>query len=229
MKEENYTVYMHICPNNKKYIGITKLNVKDRWKNGKSYKNCILFNRAINKYKWENILHKILFTNLTKEEAEQKEIEFIKKYKTNDREYGYNIENGGHVNCVNNETRKRISERTKEAMQRPEVRKKMSIAQHNRKSPLKGRKLSEEHKRKLSISHIGIKHTHSEISKQKMIENNTRKKKIMCVETNEIYESMHDANRQLNIDYRNIQRSCKIGKIAGGYHWKYYDLDKEEE
>ena len=26
--DESYTVYMHICPNNKKYIGITKNNTK---------------------------------------------------------------------------------------------------------------------------------------------------------------------------------------------------------
>ena len=55
MKEQNYTVYMHICPNGKRYIGITKLKPNERWKNGKSYKNCILFNRAIEKYKWKNI------------------------------------------------------------------------------------------------------------------------------------------------------------------------------
>lgn len=36
-----YTVYMHICPNGKRYIGITGLYPKDRWKNGANYK----FNR----------------------------------------------------------------------------------------------------------------------------------------------------------------------------------------
>ena len=96
MKERNYTVYMHICPNNKKYIGITKLKPKDRWKNGKSYKTQQLFFRAIQKYGWDNIKHEILFSNLTKEEAEQKEIELIALYKSNQREYRYNVENGGN-------------------------------------------------------------------------------------------------------------------------------------
>jgi predicted GIY-YIG superfamily endonuclease len=226
MQENNYTVYMHVCPNDKKYIGITKLKPNERWKNGKSYKNCVLFNRAIQKYKWENIKHVILYQGLTKEEAESKEIELIAYYKTNKKEYGYNIENGGHVNCVSEETKKKISEATKKAMQRPEVKRNMSIAQHNRISPLKGRKLSNEHKKKLSIAHQGKGHKQSKEAIEKMIKNNTRKKKIICIETNQIFESLHEADRQTNIDYRNIQRSCKNGKIAGGYHWEYYEVIK---
>lgn len=229
MKEKCYTVYMHICPNNKKYIGITKLKPNERWKNGKSYKNCVLFNRAIQKYGWENIEHIILFKKLSKEEAEEKEVLLIKEYKTNNNKYGYNIESGGHVNCVSDETKKKISEATKKAMQRPEIKRKMSIAQRNRISPLKGRKLSDEHKEKLRISHIGKgigKRT--EKQKENMRKNNKRKKKILCVETKEVFESINEAGRQTGIDYRNIHRSCNNGKFAGGYHWKYYKLNTEE-
>ena len=224
----NYKVYMHICPNDKKYIGITKLKPEERWKKGKSYKNCILFERAIQKYKWENIKHIILFENLTKEEAEQKEIELIAYYKTNQKKYGYNIENGGHINCVSEATKKKISEETKKAMQKPEVKARMSIAQHNRISPLKGRKLSNEHKQKLSIAHKGKGHKLKQETKEKLRHNKICKS-VLCIETNKIYESLHEADRQTNIDFRNIQRSCKNGKIAGGFHWKYYDLDKKEE
>ena len=229
MKDNTYTVYMHICPNNKKYIGITKLKPEERWKKGKSYKNCILFERAIKKYKWDNIKHEILYTNLTKEEAEQKEIELIAKHKSNNSKYGYNIENGGHVNCVSESTKLKISKATKEAMQRPEVKKRMSIAQHNRISPLKGRKLSDEHKEKLKLSHIG-KNTgkRTEKQKQNMRKNNKRKKKVLCIETNIIYESISEAGRRTNIDYRNIHRSCNNNKIAGGYHWQYYKKEGEE-
>ena len=68
---------MHICPNNKKYIGITKQNTKYRWGHGTNYSNNKHFTNAIKKYSWENIQHKILYEHLTKEEAEQKEIELI--------------------------------------------------------------------------------------------------------------------------------------------------------
>ena len=75
--EDNYKVYMHIFPNNKVYIGITKRNPKYRWNNGKAYYHNQFMVRAIKKYGWNNIEHKILYENLSREEAEQKEIEFI--------------------------------------------------------------------------------------------------------------------------------------------------------
>ena len=61
---------MHICPNNKKYIGITCQEPEKRWINGKGYKTNDYFFRAIQKYNWNNIKHEILFNNLTKKEAE---------------------------------------------------------------------------------------------------------------------------------------------------------------
>ena len=90
-KNAKYLVYVHIFPNNKKYIGITSQTTQRRWRNGKGYKSQKMLTRAINKYGWDNIEHIVLFKNLTQEEAEQKEIELIDKYKTNIRKYGYNI------------------------------------------------------------------------------------------------------------------------------------------
>lgn len=227
LKMNNYTVYMHITPSNKRYIGITKTNTRFRWKNGKSYKHCRRFQKAIEKYGWSSIKHVILYENLSKEDAYKKEQELISQYKSNNPKYGYNISPGGNV--VSDETKKLISENTKIAMAKSEIRKKLSIAQSNRISPLKGRKLSEEHKRKISVAkkgQKGKKHTREAI--EKMIKNNTRKKQVICIETNTVYESIKEAERQMNIDFRNIQRSCKNGMRAGGYHWKYYDLNKNE-
>ena len=89
-----YKVYMHVTPNGKRYIGITKSSLKRRWGNGTGYKTQ-LFNRAIEKYGWDNIKHVILYENLTEEEAKQKEIELIAKYNTADRKCGYNQTKGG--------------------------------------------------------------------------------------------------------------------------------------
>ena len=47
---DNYTVYMHISPSGKKYIGITGQSIERRWGNGTGYKNCISLNLAIKKY-----------------------------------------------------------------------------------------------------------------------------------------------------------------------------------
>ena len=100
----NYTVYKHTFPNGKVYIGITCQKVYKRW--GNKYANAPFMKNAIQKYGWENVKHEILFENLTQEEAEQKEIELIAQYKSNQREFGYNIANGGmHRGKTNNETK----------------------------------------------------------------------------------------------------------------------------
>lgn len=95
MEEKKWCVYIHTCPNNKKYIGITK-DTKRRWGSmGQEYHSCKSFYYAIRKYGWINIKHDILHNNLSKEEAEQLEIECIKKYKTTNLQYGYNMTSGG--------------------------------------------------------------------------------------------------------------------------------------
>ena len=95
LDERKYTVYMHISPSGKRYIGITSMKPKLRWNNGYGYKTQIFYH-AIKKYGWNNIKHEILFENLTKQEAECKEIELIAYYKSNDYHYGYNVEHGGN-------------------------------------------------------------------------------------------------------------------------------------
>lgn len=95
-----YKVYMHTSPNEKKYIGITRQEKPEkRWgSNGCGYMDNAYFWRAIQKYGWNNFQHEILFENLTKEEAEQKEIDLIAEYQSNKTEFGYNISSGGAYN-----------------------------------------------------------------------------------------------------------------------------------
>ena len=112
IKERKYVVYKHTSPNNKVYIGATRQNPPEkRWKNGNAYKYNKHFYNAIQKYGgWDSFKHEILFVNLTKEEAEQKEIELIAFYKSNQPDFGFNIANGG--NCkgtISEETKKKLS------------------------------------------------------------------------------------------------------------------------
>ena len=98
--DKKFKIYIHTCPNGKLYIGMTSLSTYNRWRNGKGYKNCILFNRAIKKYGWENIKHEVIYTGLTLEEAQKLEIQLIKKNKSNQKKYGYNTENGGQKGAI---------------------------------------------------------------------------------------------------------------------------------
>lgn len=124
-----YSVYIHVFPNEKVYIGITRNNINHRWGNGSGYKNQSLMYRAIQKYGWENIKHIILFSGLSKEEAEKKEMELISFYKATDPQKGYNLDNGGSTpERFTDETRKKISEWHKGKRQSKETIEKRRLA-----------------------------------------------------------------------------------------------------
>lgn len=89
----NWLVYKHVSPSHKVYIGITHLLPSQRWCRGNGYKNNPVFYKAIKKYGWDNIEHKIVISNLTKEQAEEVEKQLISYYKNIG--LSYNITNGG--------------------------------------------------------------------------------------------------------------------------------------
>lgn len=88
---------MHTSPTNKHYIGITKQQPpSNRWrKDGKGYKNSIYFWNAIQKYGWDNFKHVIVAEGLSLNEASEMEKDLIQKYKTTNKDFGYNISSGG--------------------------------------------------------------------------------------------------------------------------------------
>lgn len=90
----SWSVYKHISPSGKVYIGISS-NVKRRWSaNGYYYHlSDTIFSRALRKYGWDSFEHVILQENLTKEEACNMEKELIAYYKA--RGISYNITDGG--------------------------------------------------------------------------------------------------------------------------------------
>lgn len=92
---KRYKVYAHTTPNGKTYIGYTGKSLKSRWQNGNGYKQHKHFYSAIQKYGWDNIKHEILFETDKREEALEKEMEFIALYKSNNRKFGYNNSVGG--------------------------------------------------------------------------------------------------------------------------------------
>ena len=220
-----YIVYQHKNKiNNKIYIGITSRTPQERWgKQGCNYKTSPYFYNAIQKYGWDNFEHNILYTNLTKEEACQKEQELIAQFNSINREFGYNSTSGGETFVMNEETKQKISKAlrgNKNNLGHPcseEKKKKISEAQ-------KGRQFTEEHKKKLSEA---AKKRHvpcSEEKKKKLSQNYPHKKSVYCIELNTVYPSVQECARQLNLYATNITKVCK-GKIhtTGGYHFQYYN------
>lgn len=129
----NYTVYCHINKyNNKIYIGITGQDPKKRWGNGKGYKNSFFFN-AIQKYGWDNFEHKILYTNLSKLDAELIEIDLIHYYKSINK--SYNVANGGNVTTglkMSEQARKNISQGHIGLKRSDSFKEKIRVANKNR-------------------------------------------------------------------------------------------------
>lgn len=208
---ENYKVYKHTFPNNKVYIGITKNNVSRRWINGNGYNSQYVY-RAIKKYGWENIKHEVLFENLTKEEAEQKEINLIAHYKSNQTQHGYNISGGGNHAGIMAETTKEklrqinkgkiLSENTKEKIR--EARSRQIISEETKqklRAKNLGKKLSEEHKKKISFSNTGKKR--SEETKQKL-----RKANLLENLSPEVLQRRREAQKRKT--YRDSAETRKI-------------------
>lgn len=240
MEDNKYCVYMHTNKSNgKKYIGQTKQSLNGRWREGKGYKNTNShFRNALNKYGWDGFIHEVIYENLTLEEANNKEIELIEKYKTTNREFGYNAEKGGHNSPCSEHTKYLIS--------------KNHANMKGENNPRYGVKLSDETKAKIGNANKGKKRTkevrerlsninrgegngfynkkHTEETKDlirqfRLSENNPKNKAVRCIETGQIYYSAAEAARQNNIKNRARISECARGvrKSYKGYHWEYID------
>lgn len=147
--QATYVVYMHTTPSGRRYVGMTCKDPKNRWEKGNGYRNQKYFYLAIQKYGWDNIQHDILFSALTKEEAEQKERELIAFYNSADRRYGYNIDLGG-------KSKGRCSEETKKLLS--EIQKGWKPSEYmlqRAKEVNTGRHCSKETREKIRLSNIG--------------------------------------------------------------------------
>ena len=91
----SWTVYAHIAPNGKMYVGITKHTLKERWRDGNGYKHNVYFQRAIQKYGWDAFQHVVVASGLTNQEAGHMERFLIEQFRLTDKEFGFNQTTGG--------------------------------------------------------------------------------------------------------------------------------------
>lgn len=222
MEENNYYVYKHTFPNNKVYIGITQQEPEKRWKNGLGYDaHQKIMKRAIQKYGWNNIRHEILYKNLSKNEACNKEIELIALYDSTNKQKGYNVSQGGEIRVKQTEESKlknRIAHLGRKASL--ETKQKISnsnLGKHSKKrNNEQKRKISEATRKAMQNPELKIKL--SELAKKR--KNNT--KKVICLETNKKYETIREAEKDTKISAWSIGQNC-LGKrkSAGKLHWKF--------
>lgn len=215
METNNYCVYVHICPNDKKYYGMTKQNVEHRWGNGRGYKKQPDFYSDIIIYGWDNIQHIIIAKGLTEDEAIWLEEELIRTNRTYDSEFGYNKAIG-----------RKYTDEQKEAMSGANN---PMYGKRGTENPNYGRARTEEHKAKISKAHKGK--VISEEHKAKMSgANNHNAKKIICTTTMVVFDCIKDAADYYGTHRQNISSCCNgkyksAGKLNGEkLVWRYLTI-----
>lgn len=212
----NYKLYVHICPNGKRYYGITSQRPARRWRNGKGYDHNEYFTRAINKYGWDNIEHIILFDSLTESEAKELEQYYIQWYQTADRDYGYNISLGGESGNCSDETKQKISKSNKGKHHTEESKQKMSESRKGTKHHMYGKHHTEETKQKLKESMMG--------------KNGPSAKPVICITTKTVFYTAKDGAEYYSIDGSGIIKCCKDKRKSCGIYndeklvWKYINI-----
>jgi hypothetical protein len=202
----NWYVYRHIRldKNEPFYIGIgNKVNYARAYEKDPSKRN-IIWNRIVSKSDYEV---DIIFDELTKDEASEKEKEFISLYGRIDLETGFlcNMTDGGDGiwNCIrSNETRKKLREQ-KLGSKNHRFGVKQSHETLVKRGVFKSRKKSEEEKKKQSLATIKS--------------GQAKKTEIINCDTNEslgVYHSISEALRSVGLEP--IKYSGKASLIARG-------------
>ncbi len=242
VEDKKFIVYKHTnIKNNKVYIGITSKKPKHRWNSGKGYKHNKYLTNSINKYGWSSFKSEIILENLNKDEACKKEIELIKLYKSNNIEFGYNISDGGNLSHLGY----KHSDKTKIKMSKNHADFKgekstssikiicletlgifNSIAEAGRKLNIDHRAIHNVLKNKAKSCnnlHFAYLKDYNKNKEYNLSIGNTKPKKIICLETNEVFDSIADASRKLNLIRTSIVNILTGRyKTTGGLHFKYY-------
>ena len=198
----NWTVYEHISPSGKIYVGITNQPIKKRWKNGLGYVNSRYFFGAIIKYGWVNFKHIVIATSLGEATAKNMEKDLIAFNKA--KGISYNITDGGdgRLGCHFNH-----SEKSKQL-----------IRLHHR------RHQTQETKVKISQKQLGIKFPDW---RKELLSKAHNKEKIKVAQYSlegkllNVFDSIMHAEKVTQINNGNISAVIRgKGKTAGGYMWK---------
>lgn len=209
---DTYCVYVHTNKiNGKKYVGQTYRDPEHRWENGKGYKSSPYFYQAIQKYGWDNFEHEVVASNLTKEEADNFEKLLINKLNLMQREYGYNLKEGG--------TGGKFSEATIQ---------KMSESHSGEKHHMYGKHLSEKTKKKISETLMGgrnnvddkcsgaeSKGKNSKSNVTKMPFDNSKKVYQYDLQENLLKEwgNMTRIAEAYNVGRTTVMRYCRSGEV----------------
>ena len=152
--------------------------------------------KAIKKYGKKSFRREVLYVFDNAEDSYAKEKDIVCDIIVSDTAF-YNQTEGGKCPSMNYEIRKKISE----------SRKGKTSGSNN---PMYGKTHSPEIRAK--------------IGRRKYLtgKDHPASRKVVCVETGEVFDTISDAKKSLNKN-SNISRAIKNNTLAAGYHWRYED------
>jgi group I intron endonuclease len=209
--------------NGKNYIGQTK-NIKKRWFPS-GYKKCTAIGRAIEKYGWDNFKKEIIVEgDFTEEEINEYEKYYISNYRLG-KKAEYNILGGGHIGNPYKYMNEEDLLEYKQKLRNARLGKRLSIETREKISKkLLGQKRSEGFKAEMRFLQKKLKEEGRDKHDSTKLE-----RKVICLETGEIFDSIMKASKKKNINFKNISATClNKRRVAGGFHWSFYNKEKTD-
>lgn len=190
-----WTVYAHIAPNGKMYVGMTSsAHLTRRWNRGKGYVGNKNFFNDIQKYGWDNIQHEVVASGLTEDEAANMEKLLIAKLNLTDERFGYNVRAGG------GKTLKGLKRDHDVVMRTAKARKEMHGGHYMSED---GRLARKEFLEEWASTH------------------NPASRQIRCVETGLSFDNIKAAAKHFGFTYSTFCKSLRSGNnVFGGYTWE---------
>lgn len=219
-----WCIYKHTNKiNGKVYIGQTKhdKNPNLRWVNGAGYSPLFPFGRAIDKYGWHNFEHEIIEKDIeTLEEANARETYWISQYHSyvgDPQCNGYNATKGGDNRENLGKTIYQL-----DANSFFIIRKWNSILEAAEEFSTDHRVIQRactgEYRHAVGYCWCFVE----DYCEGWQVRVDNDKQAVVCLETNQQYESVNEASRQTGICAGSIAGVCRgKQKTAGGYTWKY--------
>lgn len=225
--------------NGKRYIGQRVFNSDWKYYLGSG----TLIKKAIKKYKRFNFKRDIIAIGYNQDELNNLEINYIKDYNAVTFNDYYNIADGGKSGNTYAGYSEKQMMNTKLKMSRNHADMK------GKNHPQYGKHLSDETKLKMRMNHANFKgknsplygkHVSNEVKEKLRIanlgKNSPKAKKIICVSTNKIFDTIKSGADFYNLDTSSMTKCCKhkikySGKLSDGTKlvWKYYDEYLKEQ
>lgn len=221
MSKKHY-IYIHANKiNHKIYVGQT-INIQERWsRKGYRYKDSPRFYAAIQKYGWDNFNHIILEKCFSEKDANEYEKYWIKVFKSNKEQYGYNLTPGGDNYMVDLWSDSAFRQRMSESFSKAKKEKWKNLEFQNEMI----NKLTEGTKAAWANADWREKRIQNLIG-----HNNPNSKAVQNIETKKIFMTIKEASQWCGLKSIScIGQNCKgIKKSAGKHpitkvplHWKF--------